>query len=149
MADNDCPKWSDKADSPRSDTSICSALGGTGRGITNRPPPPKHKNSPDVNVGELTRFSQLDERRERARRAGEDADSDIAEAMLAIARVRRLLCVTEEQSDLGREAHIDAVLRRIRCREPGAFLLDEHHVLTEAAHEEELAMAKRTRRNRG
>lgn len=114
--------------------------------ITNTPPPPKHKNSAPVNVRELTRVSGLDERRAGALRAGRDADEEIAEAMLGIARLRRMLVVTEEQSDLGCAAHIDAVTRRIQCNEPGAAVLDGHYVLTEEAHTEELAMAKRLAR---
>lgn len=119
------------------------AAGPTDPAITKVPPPPKHKNNADVNVRELTRFSGLGERRAEALSAGHDADSEIAEAMLGIARMRRLLCVTEEQSDLGCAAHIDAVLRRIRCNEPGAAVLDGHYILTEDAHTEELAMVER------
>jgi hypothetical protein len=63
--------------------------------------------------------------------------------MLGLAREMRLLCVTETQSDLGRDRHIEAVLRRMACGEPGAVLLDGHFVLTEDAHEEELAIARR------
>ncbi|HEY6056200.1 MAG TPA: hypothetical protein VIU86_19880 [Gaiellaceae bacterium] len=57
-------------------------------------------------------------------------------------------CVTEEGSSLGRIEHIEAVLRRIKCGEPGAVLLDGHFVLTEAAHAEELAMARQLRRQK-
>jgi len=60
----------------------------------------------------------------------------------------RFVCVTESGSELGRDAHIQAVLRRIACGEPGAVLLDAHYVLTETALAEELAMAAQTRRQK-
>ncbi len=60
-----------------------------------------------------------------------------------MARAVRLLCVTEDQSHLGRSEHIEAVRRRLRCGEPGAALLDGHYVLTEDAHTEELALERR------
>lgn len=89
----------------------------------------------------------------------EDVDAEresreLAAAILNLAddldrkRVGRVVCITEEGSALGPLEHMRVVLRRIRCGEPGAVQLDGHFVLTEAALQEELAMARQLRRQK-
>lgn len=123
-------------------------------------PPPKHKNNPTVTRPGFAGFSSLDfDERDDADGATEHEIErecrELGDALLdlsgesALERVRRVrtLFFDERQSHLGRLEHIRAVLRRIQCGEPGAVLLDgKSYLLTEAAHSEELAMARQVRR---
>jgi len=68
----------------------------------------------------------------------------VAEALAGriaeVLRHRFVLLVNQKQSGLGVACHVDAVLRRIACGEPGAVLLDGQYLLTLDAAREELAM---------
>lgn len=132
----------------------------TERGITKAPPPPKHKNNPALDSRGFAGFSSLDLDESDAADAATEREierecRELADALLdlsgesALNRVRRVrtLFLDEHQSQLGRLPHIEAVLRRIQCGEPGAVLLDgKSYLLSEAAHGEELAMARQIRR---
>jgi len=138
----------------------------TGPRNTNVPPPPKHKDNAPVTEGVTSEIPALpgdgsedDSADERAESEAEidAASEELAAAVLALAedlarrrppRRGRFVCVTESGSELGRDAHIQAVLRRIACGEPGAVLLDAHFVLTETALAEELAMVAQARRQK-
>lgn len=77
-----------------------------------------------------------------------DPVDTVAGALASVLREHFTLCLDEDQSHLGRDAHIDAVCRRIACGEPGATILDGRHLLTADAHREEQAIQLRFRRRR-
>jgi hypothetical protein len=77
-----------------------------------------------------------------------DPVDTVAGALASVLREHFSLFLSERQSHLGREAHIQAVLRRIACGEPGATMVDGHYLLSADAHREELAMMLRLRRRR-
>jgi hypothetical protein len=67
----------------------------------------------------------------------------IGTAVGAVLRQRFTLLLDQRQSELGADAHISAVVRRMRCNEGGAVLLDGKYLLTLEAHTEEMALADR------
>lgn len=68
----------------------------------------------------------------------------VSAAMSAVLRERFTLMISQRQSELGADAHIAAVARRINCKETGATVLDGKYLLTVEAHAEELELARRT-----
>jgi len=69
----------------------------------------------------------------------------VACAMSAVMRERFSLFVNQRQSELGADAHIAAVARRIRCGEPGAAIVDGKYLLSVEAHIEEFEIASRSK----
>jgi hypothetical protein len=128
----------------------------TGRGIT-KVPPPKYKNNGTLKPCDCSGFLEVAEGDAESLSEAESESAELATAILELAddlqrlrppRPGHFECITEEGTSLGRLPHIEAVLRRIKCGEPGAVLLDGHFVLTEAAHAEELAMSRQLRRQK-
>jgi hypothetical protein len=154
---------SESVQHPGADAIGGAALSATGPRITKVPPPPKHKNNSALNPRGFSGFLPLDEDDATGLSEGPDADQagvdrstrELADALLALSgesaleHVRRIrtLFLDEHQSALGVTEHRLAVLRRLRCGEPGAVLLDgKSYLLTEAAHGEELAMVRQIAR---
>jgi hypothetical protein len=77
-----------------------------------------------------------------------DPVDTVAGALASVLREHFTLFINEDQSHLGREAHIDAVFRRIKCNEPGATIVDGRYLLTVDAHREEQAIQARFRLRR-
>ncbi len=69
----------------------------------------------------------------------------MAMAMAAVVRSHFTILLSESQSHLGQDEHVRAVQRRIAHGEPGAVLLDGHHLLTLEAHHEECALRARSK----
>jgi hypothetical protein len=69
----------------------------------------------------------------------------VSDAIAAVVRERFTLLLNQRQSELGAEAHISAVARRISCGEPGAVVLDGKYLLTVEAHAEELEIQRRSK----